>query len=794
MNPSKELVIRPAPTAPLLFTGLPSEKELTIKDLWNILSRRKLILLGALGLFVGGAIVHCVFAPRLYQATGEVQVQKETADALKLDDMNGSAEGELDAVDANITLQTQAQVLKSDSLALEVIKDLNLEQNQDFRSQFNPVGWALGLLSPSVPHDPKDAPLENAPARRTRVLKIFQTNLEVKPVSGTRLINVNYLNSDPKVAADVVNHLVQGLIDYNFQTRHNATQQASDWLGNQLSDLRKQSEDLQAKVVQLQRDSGVFTLGQTDLQGREQIYAPVLDRLQQATTQLNQAQSARIMKGALYQVVKNGDAELISGLSGSGMLASASPGVSGSLSLIQNLRAQEATAQAQLNELSAKFGAGYPKLAEVSASLESIQGAIRAEAARVAGRVKNDYTIAEQVENDAQKVYLDEKRQANALNDKTIEYEIVQQEAMQRRSLYENLLGRMKQADLMAGLRASKITVVDPARVPARPAKPNVLLYMAASIAGGLFIGMCGALFRDATDTKIRDLSELEAYFGEAPLGILPYHKENRGRKEAGLSIGNLSAPDGVSILPMLVADPDSANSLAAVIEPRAAYTEAVRTLRTSLLRGSGGSPPNVILITSSVPGEGKSMLSANLAILLAQQGKKVLLVDGDLRTPGLHSPFNLKTDKGLSSLLSTDKIHANLLSTAVPMNAMPGLDVMAAGPVPQYPAELLASEQMAEVMLVWRKEYDFIIVDGAPVLPVTDSVLLSTLADLTLVVARYKVTERQSLERCCSLLLSQGARKIGLVLNAVESSASTYYNYYGYNNPSYYGRNKCTN
>jgi succinoglycan biosynthesis transport protein ExoP len=793
MNYSKELVTRPAPMAPILLTGLPSEKQLTIKDLWNILSRQKAILFGALALFMGGAILYCALATRLYKAKGEVQVQKETVDALKLEALNGTGESDSDALDANITIQTQAQVLQSDSLALQVIKDLNLEQNPDFRPKWNPTGWVLGLFSPSGPQDPINAPIDDAPSRRTRALKAFQSKLDVKPVSGTRLIEVSYLNSDRKVAADVVNHLVQGLIDYNFQTRSNAMQAASAWVANQISDLRKQSETLQAKVVELQRESGVYTLGQRDLQGREQVYAPVLDRLQQSTAQLNQAESARIMKGALYQVVKDGDPELISGLSGSGMLAVASPGVSGSLSLIQTLRAQEATAQAQLNELSAKFGSAYPKVAEVSANLETIQSAIHAEAARVAGRVKNDYTIARQVENESQRVYLAEKQQANALNDKTVEYEIVQQEAMQRRSLYENLLGRMKQADLTAGLRASKISVVDPARVPSRPAKPNVLLFMAASLAGGLFIGMCVALFRDATDTKIQHLPELEAYFGETALGILPYHKETRGLKEASPSFENLPVLEGISSRPALMNKPDPANSLAAIIEPRAAYTEAVRALRTSLIRGSGGSPPKVILVTSSVPGEGKSMLSANLAILLAQQCKKVLLVDGDLRTPGLHSAFNLKIETGLSSLLSKDSIHANLLSTAVHVNAMPWLDVLPAGPIPQNPAELLASDRMAEVMLVWREEYDFIIVDGAPVLPVTDSVLLSTLADLTLVVARYKKTEQQSLERTCSILQSQGARRIGLVMNAVEISASNYYNYCGYNSTSYYRNTVCT-
>ena len=238
----------------------------------------------------------------------------------------------------------------------------------------------------------------------------------------------------------MVNQLVEDLIDYNFQTRHNATREASVWLGNQLNDLRKQSEDLQAKVVDLQRDSGVFSFGQTDTQGHEQVFTPALDRLQQATTQLEQAQSARIMKGALYQVVKDGDPELISGLAGNGMLSGASAGVTGSLTLLQNLRSEEAQTQAKLNELSAKFGPGYPKLAELQSSLDSTQKSIRAEAARVAARVQNDYTVAQQIEDKDRAVFLEEKSQAEGQNDKAVQYQIARQEATQSRNLYENLV------------------------------------------------------------------------------------------------------------------------------------------------------------------------------------------------------------------------------------------------------------------------------------------------------------------------------------------------------------------
>lgn len=781
---SKDVVVSsasaPAPlTVRPLAVGSPSNHELTIKDLWGVFLRRKWIVIGTVALFVCAAMTVCSLSTRRYQAKATVQVQKESADALGLENMTGSTEATADALDANIAMQTQAQVLQSDSLALKVVKDLDLQHNPDFASKFNPIGWVLGLLSPSAgPSDPKNAALENQPGQRTHLVSVFQHNLKVMPMAGTRLIEVSYLNSDPRVAAAVVNHLVQGLVDYNFQTRYNATAQAAGWLGNQLSDLRKQSEDLQAKVVQLQRESGVFSFGQTDTQGREQVYTPALDRLQQATTQLSEAQSSRILKGALYAVVKDGDPELISGLAGNS-LTTASAGTNASLGLIQNLRAQEANLQGQLNQLSAKFGPAYPKLAEVQADLEGVRKSIHAESSRVAERVKNDYQVAQSIENNAREVFTHEKQQADSLNDKAIEYQIVRQEAEQSRGLYESLLRRLKEAGVVAGLRSSNITIVDPARIPARPAKPNPLLYLAGSLAAGLFIGSCGALLLDSMDNKINDLPELEAYLGGAPLGILPFHRGSRNPKKARPQLAGSGIAGDISA--------SVAGTLPALAEPGGAYTEALRSIRTSLMLARSGAPPQVILVTSAVSGEGKTMLSSNLATVLAQQGKKVLLVDSDLRRPAVHRRFNFRTDTGLSSLLASDNIHMNALMAPTPMEAIPGLHILLAGPLPPYPAELLASDQMAEAIHVWRSEYDFIILDGAPVLPVTDSVLLHGYSDLTMVVARFKLTERQALERAYSMLEGQGNGKIGVVLNAVDRTANTYYRYYGYNQSNYY-------
>jgi polysaccharide biosynthesis transport protein len=785
-----DLAMTPAIIAGRTGSMMPMRKEMTIQDLWGILARRRRIVLGVLLGTIGLAGIVFATSTRLYKGSAEIQVQKESADALSMNTMMGP-ESQPDAIESNVNLQTQAAILQSDSLALQVIKELNLEESPDFRAHFNPIGFVLGLFAPAGIPDPVNVPLEEAPGRRAQIIKAFNAHLKVKPVAGTRLIDVEYLSTNPRTAAAVANQLVQDLVEYNFQTRHNATREASVWLGNQLNDLRKQSEQLQAKVVDLQRDSGVFSFGQTDPQGHDLIFTPALDRLQQATTQLEQAQSARIMKGALYQVVKNGDPELISGLAGNGMLsgASTSSGVTGSLTLLQNLRSEEAQTKANLNQLSAKFGPGYPKLAELQSSLDSTQKSIRDEAARVASRVQNDYMVAQQIEDKDRAVFLEEKQQAEGQNDKAVQYQIARQEATQSRNLYENLVSRMKEADVVAGMRSSNITLVDSAHVPAKPAKPDARIYAAGSIAGGLFFGICGALLFDATDNRIHELGDMELLFSEASIGLLPFHDTKAERKRLAFA----KAPKLASAFAAPIDSPSPAliasKATVAAAEPRAAYTEALRVLCTSLMQGSDGGPcGQVILVTSSVSGEGKSMLSSNLAIVYAQRGKKVLLVDGDLRTPVLHREFNLQNARGLSSLLSAESVNDAMLTPEVPFPRIPSLSVLPAGPLPAYPAELLASDGMAELVRSWRRDYDYVIIDGAPILPVTDSALLSRDADYTLVVARHNVTDRRSLERTCQILRSQGVRQLGMVLNGIKVSGDAQYRYYGYKHLSYPG------
>jgi succinoglycan biosynthesis transport protein ExoP len=740
---------------------------LTLLDLWKTIRRRRWVVFSVMLVLLTIAIVLSIFSTRRYQATGEIQVQKDSSDALGLDSMiGGEAAGATDALDANITLQTQAKILESQTLGLQVINQLHLVDTKDYQFHFSPIGWVEGLLSPSGVPDPKATALENSPHKRDHALTIFKENTKIAPVTGTRLIEVSYTSSDPELAAAAVNSLIQGLVDYNFQTRYTATSQASEWLGKQLSDLRGNSEDLQKRVAELQRDSGVFTFGGEDIQGKGIAYSTILDQLQQATANLTQAESNRVIRGAMYQAAKNGDPEMIASLSSSSLMSGSSSTVGNSLALIQQLRSQEANQKALISEVSAKFGTAYPKLSEMKANLDSIQQSIRAEQDRLVNQTKSDYDVAQQVENHLRSIFDDQKKSAEVLNNKAIQYELVHQEAEESRGLYERLLSRLKEAGVLEGLRSSNITVVEPGRVPSKPSKPNIKLYLVGAIAGGLLLGVMAAFCFEVMDSKVRDLQVLSNRFGDALFGELPYERVRPGgrRESEGL------------ISPLFT-----------LVDPASAYSEELRGLRTAILLARGGAPPKVILVTSSLSGEGKSTLAANLATLLAQQGKRVLLVDADLRRPTLHNFFDAPNAAGLSNMLTGRANEVPEAKPVVEIEAATGLNLLPAGPIPPYPAELLGSEQMVSLLETWRSNFDFVVLDAAPVLPVTDSVVLAPLADQILLLARHGVTERAHLEKSFRLLRSRTEDvSIGIVVNAIKRSSEPYSYTYGYGEHAY--------
>jgi polysaccharide biosynthesis transport protein len=776
--------------------------ELTIRDVMAILRRRqKLIAFAVVSCFLLGVLVCLVMTPR-YEARGILEIQKNDADMLGIQNMMSGPEGPGDALNANLDLQTKTEILKSDTLALKVIQDLNLENTADFKPKWSPMSLITRFLpsSDSGEADPQNSTLDNSPVRRARDLKIFSSHLKVEPVPGTRLIEIRYYHSNREVAAAVINDLIHALKDYGFQTRFAATRETSEWLNGQLADLKQQAQDSQSKVVMLQKDSGVFAVG-TDAQGRDQVYSSTLDKLQQATTALMTATSSRIMKGAVYQNAKNGDPEMLSMLAGGGLVGS-SAGVQNSLSLLQNLRQQQSTLQAQVAQDSSKFGEAYPKLADEKSSLAAINKAISEEVGRIGERASTDFKASQETEARLKAVYDQTKIDAERTNDKTIEYGIAKQEADDSRNLYEDLFKRLKSAGVIEGLRSSNIAVVEPGRVPAKPARPNIPLYLGLSVVSGVFLGLCGALFTDSVDTKIRSIEGTESLLGFPLIGVLPYFiNPSRGffggREVASIDV--LNAPE-------MAPSP---------------YLEALRGLRTKILHSrSAGAPSKVILISSSLPDEGKSTTCANLAVLLARSGKRVLLVEADMRRPSFSfsggfadsdrvrsmnyvlpppskaeprpmqdyvPPTSAFTSKGvreyqreycseLGALLNDSENRLQSLGIKMPS----GVELLPAGPPNQYPSELLDSDRMRALIEEWRARFDYILLDSPPLLAVTDAMILSHYADMTLIVARPGFTTRKALTRSIELVERGNETRIGVILNGVDIRSVSYGEYYG--------------
>ncbi len=750
-----------------------SSSDLTIGAILAVFRQRRRILVATTASLFVVVALYCVLATPHYKSTAVIEVQRSSEDLLGLDSLMTSSPGEMgDALNASLDLQTEVEILQSDTLALKVINDLDLEKTKDFKPHWSPVGAVLGIFSPKGIADPSGSSLEDSPRRRSYVTKVFSSHLKVKTVAGTRLIQIDYIDSDPKIAAAVVNDLIHALVDYGFNTRNAATNQTSEWLGGQMADLKRQAHDLQARVVALQRYAGVYSMGE-DAQGRDQLYSSTLDQLQQATNALTTATSNRIMKGALYETIRNGDPDMISGLAGAGPANSTS--AQSAFALLQNLRTQQATAAAQLAQDTSKFGADYPKLADERSNLASLDKSVDAEIRRIGERAKNDYEAARGAEDKQLAVYNERKEQAEKSNDRAIEYGIAKQEADNSRALYEDLSKRLREAGVIEGLRSSNISVVSPARVSAKPSSPNPPLYLAAAIFLGLFLGACGALYSDLTDDTIQSFGGVEESIGHRLSAVLPSLDSSDRRSFFGLpALAGFAGRSTRTTSPLVVLE-----------QPMSAFAEALRRLRMSILSSRAMPAPKLILVTSSVPGEGKTTVAGNLAALLAQAGKRVLFVDGDLR----QNEQTRFTDPSGGSVPGLSQLLSNPNQT-LQTNEVPGcgkMQMIPAGAATQFPTELLSSDRCRELLSQWKDSFDYVVVDSPSILDVTDPLILAQWADMTLLVARYEFTTKKSLDRAYHLLASGSDGDVHVVLNGVDRGSVSYADYFGYAGSTYY-------
>jgi capsular exopolysaccharide synthesis family protein len=693
------------------------------------------------------SVVCLVMKPR-YKAEAQIQVLKHDFGTISLNDRgNLGAEDSGDALDFNLSLQTQVEVLKSETLALRVIRELDLAETPEYK--YDP------LLKNAEARRQMDLPFDQAPRKRAYILKRWFKNLSVDAIAGTRLIKISYMHPDASMAARIVNQLLSDFVDYNFQVRYTAISKASDWLSGQLGDLKAHVEETQQHAAELQKNTGIF--------GTDETHNVALTRLEQLNAQVAAAETNRFMKEAVYKLARDGDPEVVAGMLGSsaqgpGSLSGTTP------ALLISLRQQEAALNSQYAEAAAKYGSDHPRIVQIKEQLNAVRTDLKNELDKVAKRAGNEYSVAISSEAAAKNAYQQQTAVAVKMNSKAVDYMIAKHEADSNRELYERLLQRVKEAGVVAGLHSNDVNVVSPALTPDNPANPNIPLYLAFGGLSGLLLGIACACLSETMDCTLRNLEDIEAKTSVPLLGIIPRERLNSNDPTKGESRLASKGTGGMNRLKLLVSSEQSM------------IAESFRALRTSLLLSRPDLSSKVIMVTSGLPSEGKTFTSLNLAATLAQNGSKVLLVDADFRHGSLSKNLQKDGRVGLAEVLAQDfgddPFHQ--------VKEVPGLTFIGAGTCPSYTAELLGSKKMAAAIRRWREKFDFVVIDTPPVLALTDAIVLSPNVDTVVLVVRFAVSTRQSIERVIRTFRDVQVECRGVIVNGMDVNSTDYFQYSG--------------
>ncbi len=705
-----------------------------------LLKRKWVVIICLVTIFSVVAIATLKTTP-VYEAGGTIAINKPDTTL----NFQNSATFSLDYFDPT-ELDTEVKILQSDLLAMQVIRELNLDRRPEFAGQAPP--------SPSPSLDLTPDPLQSDPARASSMVGGFKGGLRVSLSPNTRIIEVHYRSPDPQMAANVVNTLMQTYVENNFKARFESTMQASDWLSKQLVDLQMKVETSQEKLVRYQKEHEIL--------GADEKQNITMEKLNEINKQLTAAESERMDKEALYRLVESGDADSIA--ASASAIEDASSGSQSGTALLGSLRGKQAELKIQAADLSTQFGPSYPKLNQLNSQLKEIDSQIQGEMKKIAAKARGQYSAALQRENMLRAAFDKQKQEANKLNESAIEYTLLKRDVDTNRQLYEGLLQKLKEAGVSAGLKSNNFRIIDSARPPTGPIEPNIPRNLMFAAVLGLASGVGLAFLIEGLDNTVRTTEQAQMISGVASLGMIP--------------LGSKSAREGPNPKRLVIASSKEAVELVTQVRPQSQMAESYRALRTSLLLSNLGSPPKVIIVTSALPQEGKTTTSINTAVVLAQKGVRVLLIDADLRRPSIHKTLGMGPHSGLSNVLTgSTTLEQAIARTTV----LPNLFVLPAGTPPPNPAELLASANMRDVLNQLREQYDHIVIDTPPSLSVTDAVVLSPRADAVVLVIRCGQTTKQALRRSRDILLQVNAKVVGVLLNAVDLSSPDYYYYYEY-------------
>jgi polysaccharide biosynthesis transport protein len=723
----ESLTLIPSPTLP---TWEHAPREPHLLDYLIILRKHQWLILTFLLTVVTVVTIASFKMKPVYEAAARVEVDRESQNLQPFPESNSFEE----YVDMDNYIETQTKILQSETLAMQTIRSMDLGRYPEFGGNPNRTAWNLG----------------GGVARRPAILGAFLGRLSVKRVPNSRLIEVQFEAEDPQLAAQIVNTHLQNYIEQNFRSKYDATTQASNWLSSELEELRIKVEKSEDARLAYERANEIWQIDE-----KQDISTQKLVDLSKAVTE---AQTDLAQKEALYKMATSGD------------LAALPQAQTNSV--LNDLIKKKSDLDDQYADAVNLYGPNFPKVQRIASQQKQVNEDLKKEEGNLLESIREQFETARSNVELLQQQLDEQKKEANDMAEKLVQYHILQHDADANKQLYDGLLQKLKEAGITAGLRSSNIRIVDPALVPSSPSRPqkarNVLLAFLIGLVGG--VGL--AFFREYLDDTVKSPDDIEHLTGLPSLAVVPALPDPMTHHYGRLTrLGREDRPKSAA---------DQRVELLSHVQPKSQISEAFRALRTSLLLSQAEHPPQVILVTSALPREGKTTAAVNLAVTLAQLGDRTLLLDSDLRKPGIRPALNLTTgkDAGLSSCLAGV---LTLEEVCVPHPTISNLTALTTGPIPPSPADLLSSHRMSEVLSELRRRFKFVVIDSPPVMAATDAVILSAQTDGVLLVVRSGETPKEAFTRTRDLLAAVKSRLLGVVLNAVDSRAPDYYYSYRY-------------
>lgn len=712
-------------------------REPGLEDYADILKRRKWILITCFLVSVvtvtAGSLLIRLINP-VYKSEAVIEIAPENPKITTFQEVV-----EFEAKEGDDFYKTQYEIVKSRTLAKVVVNALKLDSHPEFAPEDTEGGFGsfIGNAFKSVSYFDKGYGLGDAEEKRLArdedLIESFLEQVKISPVTDSRLVKVSFESSDPELSARAVNTLADKYIEWVLERKVSATKAAREFLGRQLAQVKAKLENAEKLLSEFAKNSDIVSLDK-DLNLTYTQLAELNDALSKAKTE-------ELSKEALYREVQAGNYEYL------GQVLN-DPS-------IQAMNEEYTKLQAQYNNLGVLYDFNYPDMKQLGAQIARIKGDIQKRINTIAEGITKDYKASVTKESVLREATREWERRTTELNDKASEYKILEREVDTNKSIYQDILQRLKETEVTSGIKTTNVQVVDYAAIPTRPFKPNIPLNMLLAALAGVMAGVFLTFVFEYFDNTIKDEEEVKKRYNLPFLGAIP-----------------------------LTADGGGHNGIekAVYADPRSLVSEAFRMIRTSIMYSSPSRPPRLLLVTSTQPSEGKTTSASNIALSMIQSGRKAVLIDADLRKPRLHDIYSSHLSSGNERGLSTYLLGQDRLPSVLKHTDIDGLDIITSGPTPPNPAELLSSEKMKQLLRYLRKKYDYVIVDAAPILSFADARLISRLVDGVIVVAGVRITQRQHLDAGIEEILNVKGKIVGTIVNRLESRRGKYgYNYYYY-------------